>query len=102
MKQVLILALAAILGISAADHPIHLASHELTANDRRTDWVIKLFTDDLEAAIAQANPGVKVRLERAEDQKLISAYVARRLVVMRGRKQLNLVFDRITYQPDAV
>jgi hypothetical protein len=28
--------------------------------------------------------------------------VARRLVVMRGRKQLNLVFDRITYQPDAV
>ncbi len=102
-KILAVFAAAAIwIGFSAADHPIHLASHELTANDRRTDWVIKLFTDDLEAAITQANPGVKVRLERAEDQKLISAYVARRLEVVRGRKRLNLVFDRITYQPDAV
>lgn len=90
------------LGFSAADHPIHLASHELTVHEGRTDWVIKMFTDDLEAAIAESNPGIKVRLERKEDQKLIGAYIASRLQVARGRKPLTLTLDGITYQPDAV
>jgi hypothetical protein len=102
MLRTLALLFSSFIWCSASDHPIHLASHELTVRDGRTDWVIKVFTDDLEAAIAEANPGVKVRLERPEARKLVEQYVAGRLQVSRGRKQLTLVFDGLTYQPDAV
>ena len=86
----------------AADHPMHLASHEITVGTKRSEWVVRLFTDDLEDAIAASLGGTKVRLERPEGRSQAENYVRSKLTVFRGRKALDLHIDGFTYQPDAV
>lgn len=86
----------------AADHPMHLAAHELTVGAKRTEWVVRLFTDDLEDAISASLGGTKVRLERTEGRSQAEVYVRSKLAVHRGRKALDLHIDGITYKPDAV
>ncbi|MFM8565772.1 MAG: DUF6702 family protein [Bacteroidota bacterium] len=95
-------ALALLLLSSSADHPMHLASHELTVGAKRTEWVVRLFTDDLEDAVSASLGGTKVRLERTEHQGQAENYVRSKLTVFRGRKALDLHIDGLTYQPDAV
>lgn len=86
----------------SADHPMHLASHELTVGAKRTEWVMRLFTDDLEDAISASLGGTKVRLERTDQQGQAENYVRNKLTVFRGRKALYLHIDGFTYKPDAV
>ncbi|MDP5014524.1 MAG: hypothetical protein NWQ40_01080 [Schleiferiaceae bacterium] len=86
----------------AADHPMHLAAHELTVGAKRTDWALRIFTDDLEDAISASLGGTKVRLERPEGRSQAENYVRSKLTVFRGRKALDLHIDGFTYQPDAV
>ncbi len=86
----------------AADHPTHLASHEITVGPKRSEWVVRLFTDDLEDAISASLGGTKVRLERTEGRSQVESYVRSKLTVFRGRKALDLHIDGFTYQPDAV
>ena len=81
---------------------MHLAAHELTVGSKRTDWVLRVFTDDLEDAIAASLGGTKVRLERPEGRSQAENYVRSKLTVFRGRKALDLHIDGFTYQPDAV
>lgn len=81
---------------------MHLAAHELTVGSKRTDWVLRIFTDDLEDAIAASLGGTKVRLERPEGRSQAENYVRSKLTVFRGRKALDLHIDGFTYQPDAV
>jgi hypothetical protein len=81
---------------------MHLAAHELTVGSKRTDWVLRIFTDDLEDAIATSLGGTKVRLERPEGRSQAENYVRSKLTVFRGRKALDLNIDGFTYQPDAV
>ncbi len=95
-------ALALLLLITSADHPMHLASHELTVGAKRTEWVVRLFTDDLEYAVSASLGGTKVRLERTEGRSQAENYVRSKLIVFRGRKALDLHIDGFTYQPDAV
>jgi hypothetical protein len=96
-------ALVLLLFISTSfDHPMHLASHELTVGAKRTDWVVRLFTDDLEDAISASLGGTKVRLERPEGRSQAENYVRSKLAVYRGRKALELHIDGFSYQPDAV
>lgn len=102
MKQVLILAMVALLGISASDHPMHLAAHELTVGAKRTEWTVRIFTDDLEDAVAAASNGARVRLEQPEGQKLATDYLLQRLTVAKGKRRIPLNVDRVTYQPDVV
>jgi hypothetical protein len=90
------------LTLVSADHPMHLASHELTVGAKRTEWVVRLFTDDLEYAVSASLGGTKVRLERTEHQGQAENYVRSKLIVFRGRKALDLHIDGFTYQPDAV
>ena len=81
---------------------MHLAAHELTVGSKRTDWVLRIFTDDLEDAISTSLGGTKVRLERPEGRSQAENYVRSKLTVFRGRKALDLNIDGFTYQPDAV
>ena len=81
---------------------MHLAAHELTVGSKRTDWVLRIFTDDLEDAISASLGGTKVRLERPEGRSQAENYVRSKLTVFRGRKALDLHIDGFTYQPDAV
>ena len=81
---------------------MHLASHELTVGAKRTDWALRIFTDDLEDAISASLGGTKVRLERPEGRSQAENYVRSKLTVFRGRKALDLNIDGFTYQPDAV
>lgn len=81
---------------------MHLASHELTVGAKRTEWVVRLFTDDLEDAVSASLGGTKVRLERTEGRSHAENYVRGKLSVYRGRKELTLYVDGFTYQPDAV
>jgi hypothetical protein len=81
---------------------MHLAAHELTVGAKSTDWVLRIFTDDLEDAIAASLGGTKVRLERPEGRSQAENYVRSKLTVLRGRKALDLHIDGFTYQPDAV
>jgi hypothetical protein len=81
---------------------MHLAAHELTVGSKRTDWVLRIFTDDLEDAISASLGGTKVRLERPEGRSQAENYVRSKLTVLRGRKALDLHIDGFTYQPDAV
>lgn len=81
---------------------MHLASHEITVGTKRSEWVVRLFTDDLEDAIAASLGGTKVRLERPEGRSQAEYYVRSKLTVFRGRKALDLHIDGFTYQPDAV
>ena len=69
---------------------------------KRTDWVLRIFTDDLEDAISASLGGTKVRLERPEGRSQAENYVRSKLTVFRGRKALDLHIDGFTYQPDAV
>jgi hypothetical protein len=81
---------------------MHLAAHELTVGSKRTDWVLRIFTDDLEDAISASLGGTKVRLERPEGRSQAENYVRSKLTIFRGRKALDLNIDGFTYQPDAV
>lgn len=81
---------------------MHLAAHELKVGAKRTDWVLRIFTDDLEDAISASLGGTKVRLERNEGRSHAENYVRGKLAVYRGRKELTLHVDGFTYQPDAV
>jgi len=81
---------------------MHLAAHELTVGSKRTDWVLRIFSDDLEDAISASLGGTKVRLERPEGRSQAENYVRSKLTVFRGRKALDLNIDGFTYQPDAV
>ena len=81
---------------------MHLAAHELTVGAKRTDWALRIFTDDLEDAISASLGGTKVRLERPEGRSQAENYVRSKLTVFRGRKALDLHIDGFTYQPDAV
>lgn len=81
---------------------MHLAAHELTVGAKRTDWVLRIFSDDLEDAISASLGGTKVRLERPEGRSQAENYVRSKLTVFRGRKALDLHIDGFTYQPDAV
>ncbi len=95
-------ALALLLLSTSADHPMHLASHEISVGPKRSEWVVRLFTDDLEDAISASLGGTKVRLERIEGRSQAEQYVRSKLTVYRGRKALTLYVDGFTYQPDAV
>ncbi len=95
-------ALALLLLSTSADHPMHLASHEISVGPKRSEWVVRLFTDDLEDAISASLGGTKVRLERTEGRSQAEQYVRSKLSVYRGRKELALYVDSFTYQPDAV
>jgi len=86
----------------AADHPMHLASHEITVGTKRSVWVVRIFTDDLEDAVSASLGGTKVRLEHPEGRSQAVNYVRSKLTVYRGRKALDLHIDSFTYQPDAV
>ena len=88
--------------LTAADHPMHLASHEITVGAKRSEWVVRLCTDDLEDAISASLGGTKVRLERPEGRSHAENYVRSKLTIFRGRKALDLHIDGFTYQPDAV
>lgn len=81
---------------------MHLAAHELTVGSKRTDWVLRIFTDDLEDAISASLGGTKVRLERPDGRSQAENYVRSKLTIFRGRKALDLHIDGFTYQPDAV
>lgn len=81
---------------------MHLASHEITVSPKRSEWVVRLFTDDLEDAISASLGGTKVRLERPEGRSQAENYVRSKLAVYRGRKALELHIDSFTYRPDAV
>ncbi len=81
---------------------MHLASHEITVGPKRSEWVVRLFTDDLEDAISASLGGTKVRLERPEGRSQVENYVRSKLTIFRGRKALDLHIDGFTYQPDAV
>ena len=81
---------------------MHLAAHELTVGSKRTDWALRIFTDDLEDAISASLGGTKVRLERSEGRSQAENYVRSKLTVFRGRKALDLHIDGFTYQPDAI
>jgi hypothetical protein len=100
LPTLLLVLLLAVL--TAADHPMHLASHEITVGTKRSEWVVRLFTDDLEDAISASLGGTKVRLERPEGRSQTENYVRSKLTVLRGRKALDLHIDGFTYQPDAV
>ena len=45
---------AILLALSSADHPMHLASHELRVGPKRIDWTLRIFTDDLKTRLMPA------------------------------------------------
>lgn len=100
LPTLLLVLLLAVL--TAADHPMHLASHELTVGSTRTEWVVRVFTDDLEDAISATLGGTKIRLERPEGRQQAEVYLRSKLKAHRGRKTLVLEMDAFTYQADAV
>ena len=103
MKPLFLAALTALCGAALrADHPMHLAAHELTVGAKRTEWTVRIFTDDLEDAVAASTNGSRVRLEQPEGQKLATNYLAQRLTVTKGKRRVPLIVDRVAYQPDVV
>jgi len=93
---------AILLVLSSADHPMHLASHELRVGPKRIDWTLRIFTDDLEDAINGRNKSGKVRLESAEGRAMAERYLIETLKVNRGKRPVPLHFDQYRYQPSTV
>jgi len=93
---------AILLVLSSADHPMHLASHELRVGPKRIDWTLRIFTDDLEDAINARNKSGKVRLESAEGRAMAERYLIETLKVNRGKRPVPLHFDQYRYQPSTV
>ena len=93
---------AFLLVLSSADHPMHLASHELRVGPKRIDWTLRIFTDDLEDAINARNKSGKVRLESAEGRAMAERYLIETLKVNRGKKPVPLHFDQYRYKPNTV
>jgi hypothetical protein len=91
-----------LLVLSSADHPMHLASHELRVGPKRIDWTLRIFTDDLEDAINAHNKSGKVRLESAEGRAMAEGYLIETLKVNRGKRPVPLRFDQYRYQPSTV
>ena len=85
---------AILLVLSSADHPMHLASHELRVGPKRIDWTLRIFTDDLEDAINGRNKSGKVRLESAEGRAMAERYLIETLKVNRGKRPVPLHFDQ--------
>ena len=93
---------AFLLVLSSADHPMHLASHELRVGPKRIDWTLRIFTDDLEDAINARNKSGKVRLESPEGRAMAERYLIETLKVNRGKRPVPLHFDQYRYQPSTV
>ncbi len=93
---------AILLVLSSADHPMHLASHELRVGPKRIDWTLRIFTDDLEDAINARNKSGKVRLESAEGRAMAERYLTETLKVNRSKRQVIMHFDQYRYQPNTV
>ena len=93
---------ATLLVLSSADHPMHLASHELRVGPKRIDWTLRIFTDDIEDAINARNKSGKVRLESAEGRAMAERYLIETLKVNRGKRPVPLHFDQYRYQPSTV
>ena len=93
---------AFLLVLSCADHPMHLASHELRVGPKRIDWTLRIFTDDLEDAINGRNKSGKVRLESAEGRAMAERYLIETLKVNRGKRPVPLHFDQYRYKPNTV
>jgi len=93
---------AILLVLSSADHPMHLASHELRVGPKRIDWTLRIFTDDIEDAINARNKSGKVRLESAEGRAMAERYLIETLKVNRGKRPVPLHFDQYRYQPSTV
>ena len=93
---------AILLALSSADHPMHLASHELRVGPKRIDWTLRIFTDDLEDAINARNKSGKVRLESPDGRAMAERYLLETLKVNRGKKQVIMHFDQYRYQPNTV
>ena len=93
---------AILLVLSSADHPMHLASHELRVGPKRIDWTLRIFTDDLEDAINGRNKSGKVRLESAEGRAMAERYLIETLKVNRGKRPVPLHFDQYRYKPNTV
>jgi hypothetical protein len=91
-----------LLVLSSADHPMHLASHELRVGPKRIEWTLRIFTDDLEDAINARNKSGKVRLESAEGRAMAERYLIETLKVNRGKRLVPLHFDQYRYQPSTV
>ena len=93
---------AILLVLSSADHPMHLASHELRVGPKRIDWTLRIFTDDLEDAINGRNKSGKVRLESAEGRAMAERYLIETVKVNRGKRPVPLHFDQYRYKPNTV
>ena len=93
---------AILLVLSSADHPMHLASHELRVGPKRIDWTLRIFTDDLEDAINARSKSGKVRLESPEGRATAENYLIETLKVNRGKRLVPLHFDQYRYQPNTV
>ncbi len=93
---------AILLVLSSADHPMHLASHELRVGPKRIDWTLRIFTDDLEDAINARKKSGKVRLESPDGRAMAERYLLETLKVNRGKKQVIMHFDQYRYQPNTV
>lgn len=91
-----------LLALSSADHPMHLASHELRVGPKRIDWTLRIFTDDLEDAINARSKSGKVRLESPEGRAKAEGYLVEVLKVNRGKRAVPLHFDQYRYQPNTV
>lgn len=93
---------AILLALSSADHPMHLASHELRVGPKRIDWTLRIFTDDLEDAINARNKSGKVRLESPDGRAMAERYLLETLKVNRGKRPVPMHFDQYRYQPNTV
>ena len=93
---------AILLVLSSADHPMHLASHELRVGPKRIDWTLRIFTDDLEDAINARSKSGKVRLESPEGRAMAENYLIETLKVNRGKRPVPLHFDQYRYLPSTV
>lgn len=98
----LLIVSALLLALPSADHPMHLASHELRVGPKRIDWTLRIFTDDLEDAINARSKSGKVRLESPEGRAMAESYLIEALKVNRGKRLVPLHFDQYRYQPNTV
>jgi hypothetical protein len=88
--------------LSAFTHPFHTSLTEVRYDQkaRAFEVSIRLFTDDLEAALTRENGGKPVRFSEGKQDRLIEKYVRRQFIVADSqRKPKPIVY--IGYEPEA-
>ncbi|PLX18558.1 MAG: hypothetical protein C0599_12035 [Salinivirgaceae bacterium] len=83
-------------------HPLHLGVIHLNVNEQNEAEIeMRLFTDDLEAAITHfTEKAYKINYDDEQSKKYITEYLSRKLFIYGDQKRLSLSFLDVKPQKD--